>query len=297
MRSPRFFACLAIVFWGVSFVATKAVLREIAPITLIFLRFAIGAVVLLAIVRELPPRSAWAPLALMGFLGIFVHQMLQAYGLTMTAATNAGWLIGLTPIWSAVLSAIVLRERFGFAKIVGLLGGFAGALLVVTRGDFSASLLARPSTLGDLLIFISTINWSIYSVIGHKTIRALGPRRATSGAMLFGAAMLAPFFVARHGWSEIPHLSAAGWGALLFLAIGCSALGYLFWYGALERIEVSRVASLLYAEPLVTFAAAALLLGERVSAAVVAGGLLVLVSVLVAQYGAGTAALPSPEEA
>jgi drug/metabolite transporter (DMT)-like permease len=115
--------------------------------------------------------------------------------------------------------------------------------------------------------------------------------------MLFGAAMLAPFFVARHGWSEIPHLSAAGWGALLFLAIGCSALGYLFWYGALERIEVSRVASLLYAEPLVTFAAAALLLGERVSAAVVAGGLLVLVSVLVAQYGAGTAALPSPEEA
>jgi drug/metabolite transporter (DMT)-like permease len=297
MRSPRFFACLAIVFWGISFVATKAVLREIAPVTLIFLRFAIGAVVLLAIVRELPPRAAWAPLALMGFLGIFVHQMLQAYGLTMTAATNAGWLIGLTPIWSAVLSAIVLHERFGIAKVVGLLGGFAGALLVVTRGDFSSNLLARPSTLGDLLIFISTINWAIYSVIGHKTIRALGPRRATSGAMLFGAAMLAPFFVARRGWSEIPHLSTGGWGALLFLAIGCSALGYLFWYGALERIEVSRVASLLYAEPLVTFAAAALLLGERVSPAVIAGGLLVLVSVLIAQYGAGTAALPSAEEA
>ncbi|MBV8517150.1 MAG: DMT family transporter [Acidobacteria bacterium] len=297
MRSPRFLACIAIVFWGVSFVATKAVLREIAPVTLIFLRFAIGAVVLLAIVRELPPRAAWPQLALMGFIGIFVHQMLQAYGLTMTAATNAGWLIGLTPIWSAVLSAIVLRERFGLAKIAGLLGGFAGALLVVTRGDFSSAFLARPSTLGDLLIFISTINWSIYSVVGHKTIRTLGPRRATSGAMLFGAAMLAPFFVARRGWSDVPHLSATGWGALLFLAVGCSALGYLFWYGALERIEVSRVASLLYAEPLVTFVAAALLLGERVSAAVVAGGLLVLVSVLVAQYGAGPAALPSAEEA
>lgn len=297
MRSPRFLACIAIVFWGVSFVATKAVLREIAPVTLIFLRFAVGAVVLLAIVRELPPRAAWPQLALMGFIGIFVHQMLQAYGLTMTAATNAGWLIGLTPIWSAVLSAIVLRERFGFAKIVGLLGGFAGALLVVTRGDFSSAFLARPSTLGDLLIFISTINWAIYSVVGHKTIRTLGPRRATSGAMLFGAAMLAPFFVARRGWSDVPHLSATGWGALLFLAVGCSALGYLFWYGALERIEVSRVASLLYAEPLVTFVAAALLLGERVSAAVVAGGLLVLVSVLVAQYGAGPAALPSAEEA
>jgi drug/metabolite transporter (DMT)-like permease len=102
--------------------------------------------------------------------------------------------------------------------------------------------------------------------------------------MLFGALMLAPVFVARRGWLELPRLTATGWGALLFLAVCCSALGYLFWYGALERIEVSRVAALLYAEPLVTFVAAALLLGERVSAVVVMGGVLVLASVLIAQY-------------
>jgi drug/metabolite transporter (DMT)-like permease len=284
MRSPRFFAFIAIVFWGISFVATKAALREVGPVTLIFCRFAIGALVLLALVRELPPRHAWKQLALMGFIGVFVHQMLQAYGLTLTSATNSGWLIGLTPLWSAVLSAIVLRERFSAWKIVGLAGGFAGALLVVTRGDFSASVLGRPSTLGDLLIFISTINWAIYSVLGHDTIRKLGPRRATSGAMLFGAAMLAPFFLVQRGWRDLPHLSPTGWGALAFLAIGCSALGYLFWYGALEHVEVSRVAALLYLEPLVTFLAAALLLGERVSGTVIAGGLLVLISVVIAQY-------------
>jgi drug/metabolite transporter (DMT)-like permease len=301
MLSPRFAAFIAVVFWGISFVATKAVLREISPVTLIFCRFAIGALVLLAIVRSLPPRAAWRQLALMGFIGVFVHQMLQAYGLRLTAATNAGWLIGLTPLWSAVLSAIVLRERFGFWKVVGLIGGFAGALLVVTRGDFSASAFGRPSTLGDLLIFISTINWSIYSVIGHDTIRSIGPRRATLGAMLFGGTMLLPFFLYDRGWRELPHLTPNGWGALLFLAIGCSALGYLFWYGALERVEVSRVASLLYLEPLVTFVAAALLLGERVSGIVIAGGLLVLVSVVIAQYApaptkvAAPASVPSEE--
>jgi len=284
MLSPRAAAALAVVFWGVSFVATKAALAEVAPVTLIFLRFAIGAVVLLAIVRELPPREAWPALALMGFIGVFVHQMLQAYALTMTSATNSGWLIGVTPIWSAVLAAIVLRERFGFWKVVGLAGGFAGALLVVTKGDFSSRVFGRPSTTGDLLILISTVNWAIYSVLGHRTIRTLGPRRATSGAMLFGAAMLAPFFIAQKGWRQIPSLTVTGWSALLFLAVCCSALGYLFWYGALERIEVSRVAALLYAEPLVTFVAAALLLGERVSGVVIAGGILVLISVLIAQY-------------
>ena len=299
MLSPRVLAAIAIVFWGISFVATKAALREVSPVTLIFARFAIGAVVLLAIVRKLPPREAWGALALMGFIGVFVHQMLQAFALTMTTATNTGWLIGVTPIWSAVLSAIVLRERFGTWKVIGLLGGFAGALLVVTRGEFSARVLGAPSTLGDLMIFISTINWAIYSVVGHKTIRRLGPRLATSGAMLFGVAMLAPFFLVQRGWRQLPNLTTTGWGALLFLAIGCSAFGYLFWYGALEHIEVSRVAALLYAEPLVTFAAAVLLLGEQVSAVTVAGGLLVLVSVVISQYapGAEPAVQRKPEEA
>ena len=297
MLSPRAAAALAIVFWGISFVATKAALQEVAPVTLIFMRFAIGAAVLLAIVRELPPREAWPQLALMGFIGVFIHQMLQAFALTMTSATSTGWLIGITPIWSALFSAIFLRERFGFWKTVGLVGGFFGVLLVVTKGDFSARVLGRPSTTGDLMILISTINWAVYSVVGHRTIRALGPRRATSGAMLFGAAMLAPFFIAQKGWRQIPNLSIKGWGALLFLAICCSALGYLFWYGALERIEVSRVAALLYAEPLVTFVAAALLLRERVSAVVIAGGVLVLASVLIAQYAPRPAQSESVEEA
>lgn len=294
---PRLLAAVAIVFWGISFVATKAALREVSPVTLIFSRFFIGAVLLLLIVRQLPPRREWRWLALMGFVGVFIHQMLQSYALTMTSATTTGWLIGLTPIWSALLSAIVTRERFGFWKIVGLAGGFAGALLVVTRGEFSARIFSLPSTKGDLMILISTINWAVYSVIGHDTIRRLGPRLATSGAMLAGVTMIAPFFIAKHGWRELPHLSSVGWLSVLFLGIGCSGLGYLFWYGALQQIEVSRVAALLYAEPLVTFAAAVLLLGERVSGVVIIGGIIVLASVVLAQYAGAPVAKPATEEA
>lgn len=281
---PRLGVLIAVIFWGLSFVATKAVLREVGPVTLIFLRFGIGAAVLALTVRRLPPRDAWPSLLLMGFIGVFVHQMLQAYGLTLTSAVHTGWLIGVIPIWSAILSAIVLHERFTPAKIAGIVGGFAGALLVITRGRLDAGLLALPSTRGDLLILISTVNWAIYSVVGHGTIRRLGPRVATAGAMVAGALMLIPFFVAQHGWREVPRLSPTGWGALLFLAIGCSAVGYLFWYGALEKIEVSRVASLLYLEPFVTFVAAVILLREPVSVSAVAGGLLVLASVLLMQW-------------
>lgn len=293
---PRFLAFIAVIFWGISFVATKAALQQVSPPVVIFTRFVIGAVLLLAIVRELPPRDAWGSLAIMGFVGVAFHQTLQSYALTMTSATNTGWLIGLTPIWSSILAAIVLRERFGLWKTIGLAGGFFGAMLVITKGELSMRIFSLPSTKGDLLIILSGMNWALYSVIGHRTIRRLGPRRATSGAMLFGVLMLAPLFLVKQGWRELPHLNSIGWTAILFLGIGCSGLGYLFWYGALEHIEVSRVAALLYLEPLVTFAAATLLLGEHVSPVVIAGGAIVLVSVLIAQYAPAARAAALQEE-
>jgi drug/metabolite transporter (DMT)-like permease len=289
---PRLGAFLAVVFWGLSFVATKAALRELSPVTLIATRFGLGVALLLALLRArqvplLPPREVWRALALMGFVGVFVHQLLQSFALTMTGAINAGWLIGLTPLWSAALSAWLLRERFRPAKVAGLALGFAGAALVVTGGRLGAARLALPATKGDLLILASTLNWAVYTVLGHPVLKRLGATRATAGALLFGWLMLLPLFLARAGWREYAHLSGTGWGSVLFLGIACSGLGYLFWYGALEKVSASAVSALLYLEPLVTLCAGVVLLGEAVHPTTVAGGVMVLAGVfLVERAGA-----------
>ena len=285
---PRLGALLAVVFWGLSFVATKAVVAEISPVTLIFIRTGLGTALLVAILalrrqRAWPPRDALVPLAAMGFVGVALHQLLQAYALTLTSAASTGWLIGVIPLWSALLAGVLLGERFGPRKVAGLLIGFAGAVLVVTRGELGARLLATSGTRGDLLVLASTVTWAVYTVMGHETIRRLGPLRATASAMLIGWLMLSPFFLAASGWRELRALSPAGWTAVLFLGIACSGLGYLFWCGALERVEASRVATLLYVEPLVTMAAAVVLLGEPVGATTVAGGLVVLAGVTLVQ--------------
>lgn len=276
---------LAVLFWGISFVAMKRALVELTPIDLVFGRFAIGSALLLGVLaaqRRLtfPPRKAWPSLLLMGFIGVFVHHMLQAYALTLTSATHTGWLIGITPIWSVILAWIFLGERVGARAILAMLVAFSGAVLVITRGDFSPAIFGLPSTRGDALILASTINWAIYTVIGRGTLRALGARRATAWAMTAGFAMFIPFFVAEAGWRAFASLSAGGWGAIVFLGIGCSGLGYLFWYAALDRVETARVASLLHVEPLIAFAAAAILLGERVTHAVILGGVMVLGGVM-----------------
>ncbi len=281
---PRLAALAAVTLWGISFVATRSALSEISPIPLVFTRFALGTAFLLTLIAvrrrlTIPPRESWPALALMGFLGIFLHQILQAHGLTLTTAVHTGWLIGLIPIWSALLAAAILREKLDSAKVAGLLLGFLGAALVVTRGKLSGGLLRLPATRGDLLILASTVNWAVYSVVGRRTLARLGSARATAFAMLAGWAMLAPLFVLRAGWTEYARVSAGGWAAIVFLGIGCSGLGYLFWYAALEKLETSRVAAFLYLEPLVTLAAAVILLGEPMHATTVAGGLIVLAGV------------------
>jgi drug/metabolite transporter (DMT)-like permease len=291
---PRLLAFIAIVFWGVSFVATRVALRHVSPITLVVTRFALGLLLLNAILLLrggplIPPRGRWRMLAILGFVGIFVHMLLQAYALTTTTAVRTGWLIGIIPIWSSLLAAIFLREKFGPWKLSGLILGFLGAVVVVTRGRLSTEFLGLPSTRGDLLVLASTMTWAIYTVIGQETIRGLGSLRTTAGAMLFGWIMLVPFFVARHGWTELAAVPPPGWGAILFLGLGCSGLAYWFWYSALGRVETSRVAVFLYLEPLVTVAAAVPLLGETVSASTIVGGAMVLAGVALVQRGGARA--------
>jgi drug/metabolite transporter (DMT)-like permease len=297
---PRAQVAVAIVLWGLSFVATKAALREISPLTLIFTRFALGTALLVGLLAAtgrplVPPRERWPHLALLGFVGVFVHHLMQSYALTRTSAVRTGWLIGLIPLWASLLSALLGRERFGALKVGGIALGFAGALVVVSGGRPGAAAFAAPATLGDALILASTLNWALYTNLGHGTIRALGSLRATAGAMFLGWLMLAPLFVRAAGWREYAALSAGGWGAVLFLGLGCSGLAYLCWYGALERIPVSKVAVFQYVQPLVTQAAAVAMLGEPLHAATVAGGALVLAGVALVQRAPDAAARRTTE--
>ena len=296
---PMLGALIAVVLWGVSFVATRIALAELSPVSLVFTRFALSTAVLLVLVRApLPPRRLFPSLAGMALIGIFAHQMLQAWGLTMTTAINTGWLIGVIPIWTALLSRWHLREPLPARALGGLLLGFGGVLLIVTDGRFTRDVLQLPSTTGDLLVFLSTFTWAIYSVIGRAALRELGSRRATTSVIGLGTLMLLPFFVAERGWESWPALSATAWVAVVFLGVGSSVAGYILWFAALDRLPTTRVASLLYLEPLVTLVAAAAILGERVRPVTSAGGLVILAAVTLVQTGAphaGTGIRPPSE--
>ena len=277
-------AFLAITFWGASFVATKIALRDVSPLTVITLRFGLGMVVLACIVAArrqfaLPRKSDLGWLIFLGLNGVTVHQLLQANGLVTTSATNSGWIVALTPVFSALLAWLILREPFGRLKLLGLGLATCGAFLVVSRGRLSRGLLNIPATPGDFLMLVSSPNWALFTVLSKRIVSRMSPALMVTYVMAFGWLAILPLFLGARGWLELPRLTAAGWGGLLFLGVLCSGAAYVFWYDALDAAGASQVAAFLYIEPIVTVIVASALIGEKATWATWIGGAVILIGV------------------
>jgi drug/metabolite transporter (DMT)-like permease len=274
---------LAVCFWGASFIATKVALRSLSPLAVVAVRFTLGTAVLAtaAGVRRqlvlLPPRELGI-FALLGAFGITFHQWLQSTALLTARATTSAWIVATTPVFIAVLGATVLRERFGPRQATGLLLAGAGALAVVTDGDWAAVGAGRIGGTGDWLVLASAGVWAVFSVISKPVLK----RRPAGLAMLYvmGFGWLFALIVAgaTHASGDLLRLPPEAWLALGFLGVFCSGISYVLWYGGLERIQASRVGTFLYLEPVVTAVVAASILGEQTTlytwlggAAIVAG--------------------------
>jgi drug/metabolite transporter (DMT)-like permease len=278
-----------IVFWGASFVATKLLLRELSPALLVTTRFAIGTGLLGVTLlgrksfRGLR-REEIAPAALLGFLGITLHQWLQATGLRTTAASVSSWIVATTPIFVAILGRLVLRERLGGLRLVGILIAAAGMAVIVSRGDVAGLIGGRAWLPGDGLILLSAVNWAVFTVFSKRLVDrrpADGPSRDRPVVLMFyvlafGLLYCLPWLaVEGTAYSTWP-LSSQGWWSLAILGVGCSGLSYLFWYAALEVIDATQVGAFLYLEPVVTSLVAFPVLGEPISGSLLAGGAAIL---------------------
>lgn len=282
-------ALWAIIFWGISFIATKVALREVHPFMLLTLRYAIGSLLLLFVqyqrdqtfLKQFSSRD-WVHIFLLAIVGVSGLGLLQAYGLIYTSAINTGWIIAINPILITVAARIFLGEAITDRKIVGILLGFFGIFLIITKGVFSLSLLRSGSTLGDLLVFASAIAWTTFTVGGKGFLSRFNSLSSITAIMMSGFLILLPLSLLKGGWGNLIHLSPLTWMGVLFLGIFCSGLGYLFWYSALERRDSGAVAMYLYLEPLVTLIGAALFLGEPIYGVTLVGGAMTLAGVYLA---------------
>jgi drug/metabolite transporter (DMT)-like permease len=274
----------AVVVWGASFIATKVALADLTPITLVWLRFAMGVVILgvaVALRRQfaLPNRNEWGYFALLGFLGITFHQWLQSNGLRTSEASTTAWIVATTPVFMALLGWLVLKEAPGWVTISGILLAFIGVLVVVSDGDITSISIGQFGAPGDVLILISAVNWAVFSTLSRRGLKSYPASLMMFYVMSLGWVFTSFLFIPSAGLSEIPRLTVNGWISVLFLGIFCSGLAYIAWYDALQALSAAQTGAFLYIEPLVAVVVAAVVLAEPVTWASLLGGAVILIGV------------------
>ena len=268
---------LAVVMWGLAPVATRAAVMHIAPLPLLVLRLCVAALVLLPwaipVFRRLTPRSA-GRLVAAGALGLIGYNLPVTVGLQWLPASTAGLLLATEPVWVMVLGYVFLAERAGARAWLGSAVALGGVAVLAGPGALSGAGGYRAIA-GVGLVLAGTLAFGAYTIVLRPLSQTYGAVPATAASTVVGAVP----YLAFAGTLSAPQLAALPprvWGELAFLALGSTVAGMLLWNRAVLAAGSTRTSLLLYLEPVVSVLGAVALLNEHLTAAAIAGGLLIL---------------------
>ncbi len=275
---------LAVLFWGLSFVATKIALETIPVFSLIFIRFFLGSVFFaLLLLKTGLPRFTPADHRLIVFTAIFepgMYFVFETLGLQYTSAPKASLIIATIPLVVLVLAALLFKERVRRTSIIGIFISLCGIWFLVTGApDFSRNF--KGAVTGDLLIFGAVLSASVYIVCAHHLGKKYTSKEITSMQTLYGTVFFTIPFIWEFPSVDWQSISGHSLAALLYLTVFATITAYWLYNHALTKIPAARAALFINGIPLVTVAGAWLLLDESLTLVQAFGGLLVLTAVLI----------------
>jgi drug/metabolite transporter (DMT)-like permease len=283
---------IAVCLWGLAPVATRALVFQLAPLALLTLRQLLAASVLLPwavpVMRRIGARDM-PRFAAAGLLGMIGYNLPVTVGLQWLPASSAGLLLATEPVWVLVISYVFLGERAGPRVLLGSGVALAGVAVIAGPSALSSGYGMR-AVAGAALVLLATMAFGGYTVVLRPLSEKYGPVPATAVSTVLGAvpylAFVCPLWPSR--------LSQPAWAELLFLALGSTVAGMLLWNQAIVRSGSARISRLLYLELVVSVLGAMVFLGERATAAVLVGGVLVIAGVLMTVGSGHSGRRPAP---
>ncbi|HLX18600.1 MAG TPA: DMT family transporter [Gaiellaceae bacterium] len=286
-------AGITIVLWASAFVGIRSAGRSFSPGALSLGRLTV-AVVALAVIGlargdRLPSLAALKhvalPLLACGLLWFGAYNVALNSGERRVDAGTAAMLVNIGPILIAVLAGILLREGFPRSLFTGLAVAFAGVIVIGV-----ASSTHTATTEGVLLCVASAFAYAGGVVAQKVVLRVLTPIQTVFFCAVIGALVCAPF--APQLVRQLGPVHGEGW--LLYLGIGPTALGFIFWGFALSRTSAGKLAVTTYLIPPISVLLGWLWLGESPAALAYLGGALALAGVAVSRKPARVIVRRSP---
>jgi drug/metabolite transporter (DMT)-like permease len=271
---------LACILWGSSHAIAKAALDTVPPFLLGALRISMTIPVLSLIFwgtkrQAVTPSDRW-PMARLSMIGVVASFVFGYSGINLTLSSDASLLIIGEVIFTAVLAAFLLRERIERNRLIGVIVGTIGAVILIVGSAGANSEAAPNRLLGNLLFLACLACESYYTVRGGVFLKR---NDAISMMLIVNAVSLVvwvPIIVWYASSGQFPVFDNITLLSTIYLALVPSVLCYFLWFNAIQHVGATVAAVALLFQPVVGALLGITLMGDPITWPFIIGGTLVI---------------------
>jgi drug/metabolite transporter (DMT)-like permease len=271
--------------WGGTFIAGRILALALPATVGSLLRFVVAVAALLAaawwIEGGLPrlTRRQLLGTVLLGVTGIFAYNLFFLGALARLPASRTSLIIALNPVVTIAAASLLLGERMSARRWLGVAVALVGVWIVISRGDVLGS-VAGAVGLGELLMFGGVCSWAAYTLIGRRVLAGLTPLAATTWAALWGMTLLALAALPELDNVDAVDLTLPVVLSVLYLGVLGTAVGFVWYYQAVQRLGASRTVIFNNLVPVFGATFGVLLLGEPLLPSMLLGGAIAVAGVM-----------------
>ncbi len=265
-------ALIVPITWGFGYALTKIGMEQFPPLLLMSLRFGIAGLILVWFTK--PPWEYMKDLFIVAFIGSTIQYGLTYYGLKGIDVSTASILVQLEGPILALLSTLILKERLGWTRALGMGLAFAGVVVIAGEPRLSGSLDSVA------LVISGAVFWAIAQIMISRLKSLSGITILAWVAIIASPQMLLiSLAIEKDQWHSIVNASLVDWSIVFYLSFIMTVVGYSIWYHLLRICDVSKISPFLMLLPVTSIIAGITLLDEQFTLTMGIGGILVMTGV------------------
>jgi drug/metabolite transporter (DMT)-like permease len=285
-RRIAYLAWIAVcILWGTTYLAIRVALESIPVALLAGLRWLVAGVILAAIVpllgQRLPPLRMWRSIAIIGFLMAVVGNGGVVWAQQFVASGLAAVVVAMVPFWSVIVEALLPKgERVTGRTMLGLVVGFVGIVVLVWPELMLGGPDGRQFVYGVVALQVACAGWALGTSYLKRNPTNGSPLGSLALQMILSGVMLMAIGTAAGEWHELS-FTARTFGAMAYLVLFGSLLGYTAYLFALKNLPVSTVSLYAYVNPVIAVVLGSVVLAEPFTIRIVVACVLVFAGIAI----------------